>query len=172
MSFMVLGHPNFTCNLAGITIDDKLTFTPYQWSIIKKANQTFPALNNKMLYLGFEKNTLMSPFIKSHYSCYLLEWIFCSRNFIILIVFTKNDCLVANESDSTFNELLESYNKLSHHKTCIKYLMIKVFNYLHGLSAELMTDIFTICKNPNNICNICLFASKNPVNEFQSKCKK
>ena len=40
--------------------------------------------------------------------------------------------------------------------------MIEVYNYLHGLSPELMTDIFTLWKNPYNLPNICLFGSENP----------
>ena len=40
--------------------------------------------------------------------------------------------------------------------------MIEVYKYLHGLSPELMTDTFTLRKNPYNICNIRLFGSENP----------
>ena len=39
--------------------------------------------------------------------------------------------------------------------------MIEVSKYLHGLSPELITDIFTLQKNPYNIRNICLFGSQN-----------
>ena len=56
--------------------------------------------------------------------------------------------------DSNFNKLLESFNELSIHKTCINYLKIEVHKDLHGLSPELMTDIFTVQKNPYNIHNI------------------
>ena len=70
----------------------------------------------------------------------------------------KKKCLrlVTNGHDSNFNELLESSHELSIHKTCINYLMIEVYKYLHGLSPELMTDIFTLWRNPYNIPNICL----------------
>ena len=40
--------------------------------------------------------------------------------------------------------------------------MIEVYKYLHGLSPELMTGIFTLRKNSYNIRNIRLFGSKNP----------
>ena len=40
--------------------------------------------------------------------------------------------------------------------------MIEVFKYLQGLSPEMMTDIFTLRKNPYNIRSICLFSSENP----------
>ena len=39
--------------------------------------------------------------------------------------------------------------------------MIEVYKYLHGLSPELITDIFTLRKNPYNIRNIRLFGSEN-----------
>ena len=68
-------------------------------------------------------------------------------------------CLVTNDYDSNFNKLLESFHELSIHKTCINYLMIEVYKYLHGLSPDLMTDIFTLRKNPYNIRNICLLYS-------------
>ena len=40
--------------------------------------------------------------------------------------------------------------------------MIEVYKYLHGLSHELLTGLFTFRKNPYNIRNICLFGSENP----------
>ena len=70
--------------------------------------------------------------------------------------------LVRNDFDSNFNELLEPFHEFSIHKTCINYLMIEVYRHLHGLSPKLMTDIFTLQKNPYNIRNIRLFGSENP----------
>ena len=40
--------------------------------------------------------------------------------------------------------------------------MIEAYKYLHGLSPELMPDIFTFRKNLDNICNIRLFGFENP----------
>ena len=40
--------------------------------------------------------------------------------------------------------------------------MIEVYKHFHGLSPELMTDYFTLRKNPYNIRNIRLFVSENP----------
>ena len=44
-------------------------------------------------------------------------------------------------------EILESSHELSIHKTRMNYLMTEVCKYLHGLSPDLMTDIFTLRKN-------------------------
>ena len=38
--------------------------------------------------------------------------------------------------------------------------MIEVYKFLHGLSTELMTDMF-ISKNLYNVCHIRLFGSEN-----------
>ena len=68
-------------------------------------------------------------------------------------------CLVTNDYDSNFNELLVSSHEISIHKTCINYLMIEVYKYLHGLTLELITDIFHLRKNSYNIRNILLLYS-------------
>ena len=39
---------------------------------------------------------------------------------------------------------------------------MEVCEYLHELSPELLTDIFTLWKNHSNVHNICLFGSENP----------
>ena len=39
--------------------------------------------------------------------------------------------------------------------------MVEVCKHLHGSSPELMTDIFTLRKNPYKVCNIGLFGSEN-----------
>ena len=54
--------------------------------------------------------------------------------------------LIRNDYDSNFNEILESSHELSIHKTCINHLMIEVYKYLHGLSAELMTAVLLFGK--------------------------
>ena len=67
---------------------------------------------------------------------------------------------IVNNYDSNFNELLESSHELAVHKTCINYLMIEVHKYLHLLSLELMTEIFTLRKNPYKIRSVRFLALK------------
>ena len=132
----------------------------------KKTNQKLRAINRVKCYIGFEqKKIIMSLFIKSQFSCCPLIWMFWLRTSMNKLNNIHKKCLrlVPNYYDSNFNELLESSHKVSIHKTCINYLMIEVYKYLHGLSPELMTDIFTLQKNPYNIRNICLFGSENPL---------
>ena len=111
-----------------------------------------------------QKKLIISSFIKSQFSYCPLIWMFCSRTSMSKLnnIHKKSLRLVTKNYDSNFNELLESSHKLSIHKTCINYLMIEVYKYLHELSPELMTDILTLRKNPYNIRNIRLFGSQNP----------
>ena len=106
----------------------------------------------------------MSSFIKSQFSYCPLIWMFCSKTSMNKLNNIHEKCLrlIANDYDTNFNELVESYHEHSVHKTCINYIMIEVYKYLHGLSPALMTDIFTLRKNPYNIRNIRLFCSENP----------
>ena len=86
---------------------------------------------------------------------------FCWRTSMNKLNAIHENCffLVTNDYDSNFNELLESSHEISIHRTCIGCLMIEVYEYLDGLSPELMTDIFPLRKNPYNICNIILLYS-------------
>ena len=115
--------------------------------------------------MGSEQNkSIISSFIKSQFSYCPLIWMFCSRNSMNKLNNIREKCLrlITNDYESSFNELLESIHELSIHKTCINYLMIEVYKYLHGLSPKLMTYIFTLRKNPFNIRNIRLFGSEIP----------
>ena len=105
-------------------------------------------------------NCTMS-FLKSQISYCPVIWVLCWRS-------SRNElndihesclCLVTNDCDSNFNKLLESSHEISIHKTCINYLMIEVYKYLHGLSSELMTHIFTPRKNRYIILKIRLLYS-------------
>ena len=124
-------------------------------------------LTDKSWFYGFNIvlmeqviNSTMS-FWKSQISCCLAISLFCSRSSRNKLnnIHENCLCLVIHEYDSNFNELLESSHEISIHKTCISYLMIEVYKYLLGLSPELMTQIFSLWKNPYNIRNIQLLYS-------------
>ena len=122
-------------------------------------------LSRVKCYTSFEQNKLIIlPFKKSQFSYFPLTWMFYSRNSMNKLNNIHKKCLrlVTSDYDSNFNKLLESFHELSTHKTCINYLMIEVYKYLHGLSPELMTDIYTLRKNPYNMRHIRLFGSENP----------
>ena len=149
-NFVVLGDPIYTCNFAcngttiecckeekvlGIAIDEKLTYPPQIGNIIKKVNQKLHAISRVKRYMDFEQNKLMSTFIKSQFSYCPLVWMICSRTSMNKLNNIHEECLrlTTNNHDSNFND----YNNLTPvHKTCINYLMIEAYKYLHGLSPE------------------------------------
>ena len=72
--FMVLGDPNYTCNLQfsgtimkggkkekvlSVSIADRLIFIRHLGSMIKRVNQKFHALSKLKRYMGFEKIELI-----------------------------------------------------------------------------------------------------------------
>ena len=138
---------------------------PLQLFVIKKANQKLHALSTVKRCREFKQNKLISCFIKN-FSLATGRWYGCFAQeppWISWIISTENaDTLLQTNILLNFNELLESLPELSIHKTYINYLMVEVCKYLHGSSPELMTDIFTLRKNPYKVCNIRLFGSENP----------
>ena len=100
-------------------------------------------------------------FIKFQISYCPVIWMFCSRTSVNKLNDISENCLclVTNDYDSNFNDLLESSHEISIHKTCINDLMIEVYKYFHGLTLELITDIFPLRKNSYNIRNILLLYS-------------
>ena len=159
--FMVKGNSNCTCNFTcntttmecskeekvlGITIDHKLTSTPRLGTIIKKANQKLHVLSRVKCYIGFKQNKLIIPFfIKSQFSYCSLIWMFCSRTSMNKLNNIHKKCLrfIVNDYELSLNELLESSHKLSVYKTCINYIVIEVFKYLHGLPLELILTFYS-----------------------------
>ena len=105
----------------------------------------------------------MSSSIKCKSSYCPLVWMFCSRTSMNKLNNILEKCLplITSDYESNFNKLLKSSYELSIHKTCINYLKIEFYKYLHELPPELMTDIFTIWKNSYNIRNIGLFCYEN-----------
>ena len=119
-------------------------------------------LTDKLWLYGFNI-VLMEQVINSTMSLIKSEISYCPVIWVFYLRTSRNKlndihenflCLVTNDCDSNFNEILESSHEISIHKTCLSNLMIEVYKHLHGLSPELMTHIFTPRKSSYNIRNI------------------
>ena len=106
----------------------------YAMSLIPSLSSMI-VLTDKLWLYGFNIvlmeqviNSTMS-FCKSEISCCLVISVFRSRTSRKKLnnIHENCLCLVTNECDSNFNELLESSHEISTHKTCINYLMIEVY---------------------------------------------
>ena len=70
--------------------------------------------------------------------------------------------LIQQNYTSDFEVLLENSNEKPVHQKCIELLMIEVYKYLNGLSPDIMSDIFKLRENTNNLRNFHIFKSQNP----------
>ena len=64
---------------------------------------------------------------------------------------------------SEFERLLENANEKSVHHKCIEFLLIEAYEYLKGLSPDIMNTIFKLRQNIYNLRNFHAFESQNPI---------
>ena len=53
--------------------------------------------------------------------------------------------LILNNDESSFYDMLSTFNKKSIHQRCISVLLTEVYKYPNDLSRELMTEAFYLC---------------------------
>ena len=69
--------------------------------------------------------------------------------------------LIQQNYASDFEVLLENANEKPVHQKCIELLMVEVYEYLNGLSPDIMSDIFKLRENIYNLRNFHTFESQN-----------
>ena len=70
--------------------------------------------------------------------------------------------LLLNNYTDGFQNLLNIAGDISIHQRCINFLLTEVYKYIHGLSPEIMNDVFSVRANVYNICNYNLFRTQIP----------
>ena len=159
--FMALGTPNtlpnFKCKnitiknsasekLLGVIIDNKLDFTERLNRVRKEANLKLHALNGISRFLSPEQHVLIiNASMKSIFNYCPLVWMFCYRRIIHKMNKIPERSLLSllkNYKDG-FQDLLRSSGYTSIHQRCIKSLLTEVFKYIHGLSSEIMNEVFS-----------------------------
>ena len=70
--------------------------------------------------------------------------------------------IIQQNYTSDFEVLLENSNEKPVHQKCMELLMIEVYNYLSGLSPDIMSEIFKLRQNTYNLRNFHIFESQNP----------
>ena len=88
---------------------------------------------------------------------------FCTKRSISRINSIHERCLrlIQQNYNSDFKVLLENSNEKPVHQKCIELLMIEVYKYLNGLCPEIMSGIFKLRENTNNLRNFHIFESQN-----------
>ena len=99
--------------------------------------------NNLEQAVGGEK-VLFSFFIKGQFNYCPLLWMFSTRavNHEINRLHEKRLRTLLNDETSTFNDMQSKSNDTNINIKNIQKLMIDVYNYLCGLSADIMKEVF------------------------------
>ena len=131
--------------LLGVTVDNKLSFEPHLNLVCKKVSQKLHALARVSKFISKKKlRVIMKAFIMSQFSYCPLVWMCHSRtlNSKINKLHEKALRLVYDDRHSTFKELLNIDKSVTIHHKNLQVLATELYKVHHGLSTELMNDIF------------------------------
>ena len=126
--------------MVGVTLDNKLNFATHLLNITKNANKKFNALTRVQNYMTTDqKKLIFSSFIKSQFTYCSLIWMFCTKRSLrrIINIHERN-------YKSKLERLLENGNEKLVHQKCIEFLLIELYEYLNGLSPDIMNTIFKL----------------------------
>ena len=178
--FMTLGTPNnlpnFKCKnikiknsaskkLLGVIINNKLDFTEHLNTSCKKANLMLHALNRISRFLSPEQHVLIiNAYIKSLFNYCPLVWMFCYRRIMHKMnkIHERSLRLLLKNYKDDFQDLLRSSGDISIHQRCINSLLTEVYKYIHGLSPEIINEVFSTRANIYNTRQFNVFKTHIP----------
>ena len=133
--------------LLGVNIDSKLGFEKHLNIIGGKARAKISALGRLAPFMNIEKRKMiMNAFFNSQFSYCPLTWMFHKRliNNKINRLHERCLCIVYNDNQSTFEELLEKDNTVSVHQRNLQFLAIESYKVANGISPDLMKEVFPL----------------------------
>ena len=178
--FMTLGTPNTPPNfkyknikiknsasekLLGVILYNKPDFKEHLNTICKKANLKLHALNRISRFLSPEQHVLIiNAYIKSLFSYCPLARMFCYRRIMHKInkIHERSLRLLLKNYKDDFQDLLRCSGDISIHQRCINSLLTKVYKYFHGLSPEIMNELFSTRTNIYNTRQFNVFETHIP----------
>ena len=132
--------------LLGVTIDNELKFENHVNIICAKANKKLSALSRMSNYLTLnKKRTLFKAFFESQFKFCPLIWMFHNNRLNTKINKLHERALriiYSNDSELTFDELLDKDNSFCIHHQNIKSLAIEMFKVVNNLSEGMIKDLF------------------------------
>ena len=136
--------------LLGVTFDFKLTFNSHASHICKKASRQLNVLKrigNNLSKLG--KLTIYYSFILSNFNYCPLVWHFCggSNTKKLEKILERALRFIYNDSDSSYENLLEKAQLPSLRLRRLRFLAIEVFKIINKQTPVYLHDLVTIKKN-------------------------
>ena len=159
---MTLGNGNNLCDFScddiiiknslsekilGLTINNNLDFSDNISNTCKTANQKLNALFRVSANMNSDKCTLLiNSFIKSHFSCCPLIWMFCNRKSMKKVIIIQEHYLrlMTNNYGLSYEELLDLTNEISPHQRCLNSLMTEIHKCLNEISPDIMNDTLAV----------------------------
>ena len=139
--------------LLGVIIGNKPDFTEHLNTVCKEANLKLHALNRISRFLSPKQHVLtINAYIKSLFNYCPLVWMFCYRG----IMHKENKIhkwslrFLLRNCKGDFQDLLRSSGNISIHRICMNSLLTEAFKYIHGLSPEIMNEVFSTRANIYN----------------------
>ena len=151
--------------LLGVIIDNKLDFTEHLNTVCKKANLKLHALNRISRFLSPEQYVLIiNAYIKSLFNYCPLVWMFYYRRIMHKMnkIHERSLRLLLKNYKDDFQDLLRSSGDISIHQRCINSLLTEVYKYIHGLSPEIMNEVFSTRANIYNTQQFNVFETHIP----------
>ena len=85
------------------------------------------------------------------------------KTLVELTAYTNVAYALFNETTHLISKyFLRNANQKQVHQKFIELLMIEVYNYLNGLSPDIMSNIFKLRESTYNLRNVHIFESQNP----------
>ena len=142
---MKISQSSVSQKLLGVIIDNKLDFTEHLNAECKNPNLKLYTLNRISRFLSPGKYLLIiNAYIKSFFNYWQLVWMSCYWGIMHKMNKIHEQSLrlwLKNYKDD-FQDSLRSSGDISIHRRCINSLLPEVYKYIHGLSPEIINDIF------------------------------
>ena len=143
--------------LLSVRFDSKLTFDAHINDICKKADLKLNALVRITPFMNLNKKTLLSnAFFMSQFNYCQLVWMCHNRTKNNEINRLHERCLrlIYNDKKSSFEQLLEICSSVSVHDRNLRALTTEMYKIYHGISANIMNEIFTLRHKTSIILDI------------------
>ena len=110
---------------------------------------------------------IIIAYIKSLFNYCPLLWMFCYRRIIYKIntIYERSLRLLLKNYKDDFQDLLRSSGDISIHQKCINSLLTEVYKFIHGLSSEIMNELFPTRANIYNTRQFNVFETHIPVSD-------
>lgn len=136
-----------TKKLPVITIDEHLNFNKYIINVCNSARRKLHALSRMFSLLSYQQKKGVSNFFTSgQFSCCSLIWIFSSIRFHRKInkLHRRSLRLCHNDHTSSYHEMLAKRGLVNIRIKNSQQLMIKIFQFMKGLSPVIMNEMFML----------------------------